>query len=56
MLGWVLTFMAFALAAALLGFTQVAGAAADVAQVLFLIFLVLIVITGLARAVGGKSV
>lgn len=41
MLNWALTFFIVALIAALLGFTDIAAAAAGVAKVLFYIFLVL---------------
>jgi uncharacterized membrane protein YtjA (UPF0391 family) len=39
MLNWTLTFLVLALIAGVLGFTSVAGAAASIAQVLFVIFL-----------------
>lgn len=44
MLRWALTFLVFALAAALLGFAVLAGTAAALAQAVFLIFMVLFVV------------
>jgi uncharacterized membrane protein YtjA (UPF0391 family) len=45
MLRWALTFLVIALIAALLGFFSVAGTAADIAKVLFFVFLVLFVVS-----------
>ena len=44
MLRWAATFFVIAIVAALLGFTQIAGSAMDIAKILFFIFLVLAVI------------
>ncbi len=44
MLSWALTFLVIALIAGVLGFGVVAGTAANIAQVLFVVFLVLFVI------------
>ncbi|WP_456061995.1 DUF1328 domain-containing protein [Aporhodopirellula aestuarii] len=44
MLGWALTFLIIALIAGVLGFGVVAGTAATIAKVLFVVFLVLFVI------------
>ncbi len=56
MLRWSLTFLLFGLIAALLGFTNVAGTAIGIAQVLFYIFAVLFVLTLLVGLFsGGKS-
>jgi len=52
MLQWALTFLIVALIAALFGFTGIAVGAAEIARVLFFIFLVLFVvalITGMVR-------
>ena len=43
MLGWALTFLVVALIAGLLGFTSIAGASMVIAQVLFVVFLVLFI-------------
>ena len=55
MLNWALIFMTVALAAAVLGFTGVAVAAAGIAKVvffLFLIFFLLSLVTALGRGSG----
>ena len=51
MLGWALTFLVVALVAALFGFGGIASASAGIAQILFVIFLVLFVGTLVLRAV-----
>ncbi|RFB05150.1 DUF1328 domain-containing protein [Parvularcula marina] len=55
MLGWALAFFVLAIAAAALGFGGIAGASAGIAQILFFIFLALLVVTFIARAVRGRS-
>ena len=45
MLNWALTFFVVAIIAALLGFTNIAGSAIDIAKILFFVFLVLAVLT-----------
>ena len=45
MLNWALTFFLIALAAAILGFTGIAVAAAGIAKILFSIFLILFVVS-----------
>jgi uncharacterized membrane protein YtjA (UPF0391 family) len=58
MLYWTLTFLLVALIAGVLCFTGIAGAAASVAQTLFYIFLVLLLVSliaGLIRGGGGKT-
>ncbi len=54
-LHWIITFLILALIAGLLGFTGLAGASVDIAQILFYVFLVLLVISFLARALKGKA-
>jgi len=56
MLGWALAFFILAIFAAALGFTGIAGASAGIAKILFFVFLALLVITFVARAVRGRSV
>lgn len=51
MLSWAITFLVLALIAAALGFGSLAGGAATIAKVLFVVFLVLFVV-GLIR---GRS-
>jgi len=54
MLSWALTFLVLALIAGALGFSSVAGASANIAWILFVMFLVLMVVAGLSNAVRGK--
>ncbi len=54
MLKWAVIFFVIALVAALFGFTEIAGAAAGIAEILFFIFLVLFVIS-LIMAFTSKS-
>jgi uncharacterized membrane protein YtjA (UPF0391 family) len=55
MLGWSVTFLVVALIAALLGFTGVAIAAAGIAKLLFVIFLVLFLVSLIAHLGGRRS-
>lgn len=50
MLGWALTFLVVALIAALFGFGGIASASVGIAQILFVVFLVLFVATLIYRA------
>ena len=56
MLRWALIFLVVALIAAVLGFTTIAGAAIDVAKILFWIFAVLFVISLVMHMVRGRGV
>ena len=56
MLGWALTFFVLAIIAAGFGFGGIAGASASIAQILFFVFLALLVLSFVARAVRGRSV
>ncbi|MEO5712418.1 MAG: DUF1328 domain-containing protein [Luteolibacter sp.] len=55
MLGWSITFLLLAIVAGLLGFVVVAGAAASIAKVLFFVFLILLVVSALSRALKGRT-
>lgn len=55
MLQWTLIFLVGALIAAALGFSGVAGTFTTVAQVLFVVFLALLVISGLSSALRGQT-
>ncbi len=55
MLSWALTFLVIALIAGVLGFGVVAGTAAYIAKVLFVVFLVLFII-GLIMGRRGPAV
>ena len=54
MLRWIITFLIVALVAGLFGFTGVAGAATDIARILFYIFLVLLLIAIVAGLFRGS--
>lgn len=56
MLGWALAFFILAIIAGAFGFGGIAGASAGIAQILFFVFLALLVITFVARAINGRSV
>ena len=45
MLNWAITFFVVAIVAAVLGFTNIAGSAIDIAKILFFVFMVLAVIS-----------
>lgn len=45
MLNWAATFFVIAIVAAVLGFTNIAGSAIDIAKILFFVFLVLAVVS-----------
>ncbi|MEL7167150.1 MAG: DUF1328 domain-containing protein [Pseudomonadota bacterium] len=49
MLGWALTFFIVAFVAAVFGFGGIASASAGIAQILFFVFVVLFVLTLVAR-------
>jgi len=52
MLGWALAFLIIALISAAFGFGGIAGVSAGIAKVLFFVFLVLFVVTLVARLLG----
>lgn len=54
MCGWAQGFLVIALVAAPFGFTSLAGAAADVAQVIFWVFVAFFAVAVVARAVQGR--
>ena len=56
MLQWALIFLVVALIAGALGFTSIYVAAAGIAKILFLIFLVLFVVSLVMHLVRGRSV
>ncbi|MFP4600836.1 MAG: DUF1328 domain-containing protein [Persicimonas sp.] len=56
MLSWIVIFLVLALVAALFGWGGIASGAAGIAQVLFFVFLALLVISFVVRAVRGQSV
>lgn len=56
MLKWSLIFLVVAIAAALFGFTNIAGASIAIAKVLFFIFLVLFLVTLIAGGAFAGSI
>ncbi|WP_323040142.1 DUF1328 domain-containing protein [Gemmobacter sp.] len=54
MLGWAVTFLVVALIAGVLGFGGIAGTSVGIAKVLFFIFIILFVISLVARALKGR--
>jgi uncharacterized membrane protein YtjA (UPF0391 family) len=54
MLRWSLTFLVFALIAALLGFTGIAGDSMYIARILFIVFLVIFVASLIFSLITGK--
>lgn len=55
MLGWALTFLVVALIAGILGFGGVASVSVEIAQLLFVVFLVLFVIAAAVHALRGRT-
>ena len=54
MLGWALTFFILAVIAAYLGFFVMAGLAAAIAKFFLLVFVILLVVSGLMSALRGE--
>jgi uncharacterized membrane protein YtjA (UPF0391 family) len=55
MLGWALTFLVIALIAGALGFGGIAGASAGIAQILFYIFIVLLLVSLVMHFARGAA-
>ena len=55
MLGWAITFLVLALIAGVLGFGGVAAVSVEIAQLLFVVFLALFVISAIVGALRGKA-
>ncbi|NBB15703.1 DUF1328 domain-containing protein [Caulobacter sp. SLTY] len=55
MLRWALIFLVVALVAAVLGFGGLAGAAVDIAKILFFVFLALFVVSLVMNLVRGRA-
>ena len=56
MLRWALTFLIIGLVAAVLGFTNVAGAAIGIAKILFFVFMVIFVVLLVAGLTIGRRI
>ena len=54
MLRWALIFLVVAILAGVFGFTDIAGAASSIAQILFFVFLVLLLISVVMHLLKGK--
>jgi uncharacterized membrane protein YtjA (UPF0391 family) len=55
MLNWALIFLVVALVAGVLGFTTVAGAAIEIAKILFVVFLVLFLVSLVLHLFRGRG-
>lgn len=55
MLNWTIAFFVIALAAGILGFTNIAGVAVDMAKITFVIFMVLWLISVVINILRGKG-
>jgi uncharacterized membrane protein YtjA (UPF0391 family) len=55
MLGWAITFLIVALIAAVLGFGGIAGAAIDIAKIIFFVAIVLFAISAVVALIRGRS-
>jgi uncharacterized membrane protein YtjA (UPF0391 family) len=55
MLGWAITFLIVALVAAVLGFGGIAGAAIDIAKIIFFVAIVLFAISAVVALMRGRS-
>jgi uncharacterized membrane protein YtjA (UPF0391 family) len=55
MLGWAVTFLIVALVAAVLGFGGIAGAAIDIAKIIFFVAILLFAIAAIAGLFRGRS-
>lgn len=55
MLSWSVIFFILALIAGVLGFTAIAGAAAGIGKILFVVFLILFLISAISGAIEGNS-
>ncbi len=54
MLGWAVTFLLVALAAAILGFGGIANFAVDIARIIFFVAIVLFAISAVVGLLGGR--
>jgi uncharacterized membrane protein YtjA (UPF0391 family) len=56
MLSWALTFLVLAIIAAVFGFGNIAAGATSIAQILFVLFLVLFVISLITGRMRGRDI
>lgn len=55
MIGWAITFLVVALIAAVLGFGGIAGAAVDIAKLIFFVAIVLFAISAVVGLLRGRG-
>jgi len=55
MLGWAVTFLVVALIAAVLGFGGIAGAAVDIAKIIFFVAILLFAISAVVGLLRGRA-
>ena len=55
MIGWAITFLIVALVAAIFGFGGIAGAAVDIAKLIFFVAIVLFAISAVIGLIRGRS-
>ena len=55
MIGWAITFLIVALVAAIFGFGGIAGAAVDIAKLIFFVAIVLFTISAVIGLLRGRS-
>ena len=55
MLSWAISFLVLALIAAVLGFGGVAAVSVEIAQILFVVFIVLFIVASLVHALRGRT-
>ena len=55
MIGWAITFLIVALVAAIFGFGGIAGAAVDIAKLIFFVAIVLFAISAVVGLLRGRS-
>jgi uncharacterized membrane protein YtjA (UPF0391 family) len=55
MIGWAITFLIVALVAAIFGFGGIAGAAVDIAKLIFFVAIVLFAISAVIGLMRGRS-
>ncbi len=55
MLHWALSFLVLALIAAVLGFGGVAAVSIEIAQILFVVFIVLFIVASLVHVLRGRT-
>jgi uncharacterized membrane protein YtjA (UPF0391 family) len=55
MIGWAITFLIVALVAAIFGFGGIAGAAVDIAKLIFFVAIVLFAISAVIGLLRGRS-